>query len=180
MTDINDIPSDTNDAQSSGSDTTVKPGKYWMAVEIGQVDLGYTQSEGAQVAVLLAFEDGDHAGEAVTWYGHFSEKTKQHTIRALRTLGWQGDDLSDLSTVTGRALCTVQVERGQKDGILRPRVRFVGGGSVALSNRMTDDQKRAFALSMKELARSIPAETPKKSAANGKAKPPVATDDIPF
>lgn len=177
MTDINSLPSDTStEAPREGATNThIKPGKYVMGVVAGQVDLGFTKNEGPQVAVLLEFLEGPYAGEAITWYGGFSEKARQHTIRALRSLGWQGDDLSDLSTVTGSTPCTVQVEPDQQ-GVLRARIRYVGGGSVALPNRMTDVQKRAFALSMKELAQSIPAEAPKP---NGKAKPKVDAD-IPF
>lgn len=143
-----------------------QPGVYPMrAID---ADLGFTQGteqEPAkpQVAVLLEFTNGPWKGTTLTWYGFFTDKTKQATIRALRSLGWQGDDLSDLSTVRGEAPCTIQMET-DLEGVTRPRVRFIGGGVIAMKNTMNDEQKKAFAASMKAFAAGITAAAPAEPA----------------
>jgi hypothetical protein len=168
MTDINSLPDDTSNAPAQSAGTTIKPGKYRMKVVPGEVDLGFTAEKKPQVAVLMEFVDGENAGQALNWYGYFTDATKQSTMRALRTLGWQGNDISDLSTVTGEADCTVVVEPGYNGGSPRAKIRYIGGGGVALRDVMTEDQKRAFAASMAGLAASIaPINTPGKKSLFG-------------
>lgn len=151
--------------------TSIVPGVYDMRAT--DADLGYTQgSEGnppsPQVAVLMEFVDGPYKGQSITWYGFFTEKTKTGTIRALRLLGLVGDDVSDLSTVRGQAPCTVQVEP-DLHGVAQAKIRFVGGGAIAMKNTMSPEQKKAFAASMQALVSTVKSEdkaTP--PAPNGK------------
>lgn len=158
--------------------TTIKGGIYQMRAT--DSDLGYTQgSDGSppapQVAVLMEFVDGPYKSLTLTWYGFFTDKTKASTFRALRTLGWQGDDLSDLSTVRGEAPCTIQVDTDLQ-GVPRANIRFIGGGALAMKNTMSDEQKKAFAASMKAFASTVkPEEKAKeeaKEAPKGDAKGP--------
>lgn len=154
----------------------INPGVYLMrAID---AELGYTNAkeatEGAadnapkpQVAILFEFVEGPYKGTSLTWYGFFTEKTKAATFRALRLVGWQGDDLSDLSTARGEAPCVVQNEQ-DLDGVWRARIRFVGSGQLAMKNVMNDEQKKAFAASMKAFASTIKAP-PKEETANGTA-----------
>lgn len=155
---------------TQASETTIQPGVYQMrAVE---AELGYTQgSEGSppapQVAILFEFCDGPYKGTSLTWYGFFSEKTKAGTIRALRLTGWQGDNLADLSTCRGEAPCVIQVEPDLQ-GVARAKIRFVGGGVIAMKNVMNEEQKKAFAASMMAFAATINASAPTdKPASNG-------------
>jgi hypothetical protein len=129
-------------------------------------DLGFTNGSDTepakpQVAILFEFVDGPYKGTSITWYGFFTEKTEKSTLLALRTCGWQGNDLSDLSTVRGEAPCTIQIE-ADLEGVLRPKIRFVGGGAIAMKNVMTPEQKKAFAAAMMGKAagvQSTPAQT---------------------
>lgn len=168
--------------------TKIPPGTYQMRAT--DADLGYTagsENEPAkpQVAVLLEFVDGPFAGQSLTWYGFFTEKTKAGTIRALRTIGWTGNDLSDLSTARGEAPCVVQNETDLQ-GVARAKVRFIGGGALALKNVMSDEQKKAFAVSMQAFAAGIvseakkPAEAGAGPAATGPNGLPVGPDGKPF
>ena len=150
------------------------PGVYRMTAL--DADLGFTNgSEGEagkpQVAVLLQFDEGPHKGTTLTWYGFFTEKTKLSTIRALRTLGWESNDLSELDTVRGSAPCVVETE-GDLEGVVRARVRFIGAGVLAMKNTMDDAQKKAFALSMSALAATLKVEPKKEPAAAGDAAKP--------
>lgn len=144
----------------------------WDKFRVVEADLAFTSEQKPQVAVLLEMVAGESIGEQVTWYGSFTENARKSTILGLRAIGWKGDDISNLTTVTGEAECLIQIEPGQ-DGVARPRVRFVGrgGGGLAVKNRMTEDQKKAFAASLKGLILSM-------SAPNGGGQK--ADDDIPF
>lgn len=145
----------------------------WDKFRVIEADLAFTSEQKPQVAVLLEAVAGDSAGEQITWYGSFTENARKSTILGLRAIGWKGDDISNLTTVTGETECLVQIEPGL-DGVARPRIRFVGrggGGGLAVKNRMNEDQKRAFAASLKGLILSM-------SAPNGGGQK--ADDDIPF
>lgn len=136
-----------------------QPGVYPMRAvdaELGFTNGTETEPAKPQVAVLLEFLDGPFKATSLTWYGFFTDKTEKSTFLALRTLGWQGNDLSDLSTVRGEAPCTVQVEP-DLEGTPRARVRFVGGGAIAMKNVMTPEQKKAFAAAMMGKAAGVQA-----------------------
>lgn len=156
----------------------IKAGYYPMRVL--EADLGYTSKDRPQVALLLEIKEGEHAGESYTWYGYFTDATRKRTIQALRTLGWKGDDISELSTVIGgESECSIQIEP-DLEGQDRARVGFIGrGGGLAMKERMSDEQKKAFAASLKGLILSM------GGGGNGAEKRAVGRqnspdDDIPF
>ena len=128
-----------------------------------EAQLGYTNDNKPQVAVLLEIVEGEHAGLTLTWYGYFTEKTETGTLRSLRLLGFKGDDLTDLSSVNGQAPCTIQAEADLK-GVIHAKVRWIGGGALALKNVMTADQKAAFSASMKAKLAAIPSGEGNESA----------------
>lgn len=130
-----------------------KPGVYNMrATEAG---MGLTSGEKEQVAVVLVFVDGPYKDQGINYYGYFSEKTADRTIRDLRTLGWQSDDLRDLSTVRGTAPVTIIDDT--YEGKTTSKVDRIGAPGLAIKTLMPEDQLSAFALRMKSLAARIPA-----------------------
>lgn len=170
--------------------------------------LGYTSQDGEQVGVeifLLPDQDDDVDGRHITWYGQFSEKATPYTLKTLRTLGWQGDDVSDLSGITDGPECEAVIAHEEGlDGETRARVRFInapGAGGVAMKSKMSEDQAKAFAERMRgrvmamnkgtaapaTKAESKPAAPP-KAPPKGKGKAPKAAaeeaaednDNIPF
>src|SRR5438445_10684785 len=56
--------------------------------------LGSTGGDKEQVAVT--FKLLDYPGKVITYYGSFSEAALEFTVKALRTCGWTGVDISDL------------------------------------------------------------------------------------
>jgi len=113
--------------------------------------LGYTKGGKEQVAVLFEILDGDDAGQQITWYGFFSEKTEERTLEALQHCGWEGADIGNLDGVTKNEVqLVVEMEAGD-DGNSYPRVRWVNGASagLALKSRMNDGQRAAFAQRMR-------------------------------
>lgn len=143
--------------------------------------LGYTSQDGEQVGVEIELQPDQHEdvdGRHITWYGQFSEKAEPFTLKTLRTLGWQGDDLSNLDGIVDGPVCeaVIQHEEGL-DGVLRHRVRFinaVGAGGVAMKSRMTEEQAKAFAERMRGrvLAMNKGTATPATKSANKPAAVP--------
>lgn len=125
--------------------------------------LGYTAGDKPQVAVLLEYEEGPNIGQTRTWYGYFTDKTKTQTIKSLRALGLQGNDLSDLSSVRNSTACVTRLEPNQ-DGELVAKIAWVGAGTgVVMKNQMTPEQARAFAAAFKADMAANPA-TEKREA----------------
>ena len=101
----------------------ITPGNYLMkAID---ANLGESKDGNPYVCVTFEVADGEHKGATIPWFGHFSDKTKHQTARALQLLGFVGTDVSKLDTVRGQTTCFVEVEPGP-DGSPRARVRFVG------------------------------------------------------
>ena len=161
--------------------------------------LGYSSTNNEQVAVTLEFLDGgeDVEGRQMTWYGSFSEKVVTRTFESLRLLGWQGDDVSDLSGIGSTEAFAVVGYEDDREGNTRARVKWINGsGGVALKNRMDEDAARAFAERMKGhvlahrakggAAAARPNGTAATSARRSGAPPRAAAtpapddDDIPF
>jgi hypothetical protein len=160
--------------------------------------LGYTANEKEQVAVEIELiDDGEHGGKRLTWYGFFTDKTTETTLKALRTLGWAGDDLSNLAGIDANEVDVVIAHEEDQEGHLRVRVRWInalGSGGLQLKTRMDEGQAAAFAERMKGHVLAAKARTvgsPARAAANGGRPPPTGaaaakggappdSDDIPF
>lgn len=136
--------------------------------------LGWTSKGKEQVAVNFVLLEGDAEGSQVTWYGYFSDKTQDGTIKSLRACGWLGDDLSDLTGIDANEVwLVIEHEENEQDGSVRARVRWVnGGGGVQMKERMDADQARAFAARMKG---AVLAQRSKSGGAPGTTTAPPRT-----
>lgn len=173
-----------------------------------EADLGFAGTGTEQIAINFQFLDGENAGQHITWYGFFTEKCVERTFETLRTCGWKGDDLNDLDGIDENEVeLVVEMAVDERDGHAYPKVRWVNrlGGGVALGTRMTDDQRKKFAASMRGYAVSsrkgegaqaqtqAPAPTPKAaprtsqprpangaSRSNGRSTEPTSLDDLNY
>ena len=147
--------------------------------------LGETDTGKEQVAVRFRFLDVE--GE-ITWYGYFTDKTLETTFKALRSAGWKGQDLMDLSDLCAPASTPevyLVIEHEEYEGKTRARVRWVNGaGGIALKKALDPNKAKAFAARMKGQIAALDAAvgtpkppTQKPSNENGR-RPPL--DDIPF
>jgi hypothetical protein len=108
--------------------------------------LGYTSAGKEQVAVLLKTAEGDE----ITWYGYFTEKTTERTLESLRALGWESDDIWDLSSIDKNEVTIVVEHEADQDGELRAKVRWINsGGALAMKETMSDADARAFGAKIK-------------------------------
>lgn len=153
--------------------------------------LGYTNTGKEQVGVeLCVVDDGEFFGERITWYGYFTEKTFDRTIESLRILGWDGDDLSDL-TGLDRNEAQAVIEEDEYDGKLRLKVQWINAkGGLAIQKPMGDSEAASFAQRMKGRVLShrqknggaVAQTASTRSGARGRddVPPPPSDDDIPF
>lgn len=164
------------------------PNGTYLARALGGA-LGKTNAGKPQVAVEFEILSAEAAGEHITWYGFFSEKTEERTIKSLRLAGWRGDDLSDLSSLGGDDAPEVAlvIEEETYEGKTRTKVQWVNapGAGLAMKSEMSPEEAKAFATRMKGRVAQIsgPRPAPTKSRPlppRREEPPPVGDDDIPF
>jgi hypothetical protein len=141
--------------------------------------LGVAKNGTEQIAVLVEVAEGERAGARLTWFGFFTEKAIDRTFESLRHLGWQGDDITDLSGIDANIVeIIVEHEPDQNSGEMRPKVRWInrsGGGGIAMKDRMDPNAAASLAkaiasrvhASAPETAQHRTVHAPPKRAANG-------------
>jgi hypothetical protein len=159
--------------------------------------------------VAINFEltdEGEAKGAQLTWYGYFTDGTVDSTIKALRAMGWKGNDLSELLDFA-KALpkpeeCELVIEPEpqtdaqqnplyEADGVtqkVRARIRWVNpAGKIGIKTALAPDKAAALAAKMKGKmlafdqtngAKSNGAPSPKSSPP--KTGPAVDPGDAPF
>jgi hypothetical protein len=144
---------------------SLKPGRF-RARAVGGV-LAESGNGNPQIAVSFDILDEAFAGSSITWYGSFSKnlgkgkKTPfQRTIETLRICGWEGDDISDLSTITKNEV-SLTLDYETFEGERKLKVKWVNApGGVAVKNPMNEAQAKGFAAKMRgeviAASRSIP------------------------
>jgi len=173
------------------------PGDYRgkaMEAQVGEAGTGTPQ-----VAVRFDFLDYDETNRV--WYGYFTPSSMENTFKALRTAGWKGNDLEDLSDLFSdndppEVVLVVQHEPDQQ-GNMRDRIRFINSvGSSAgamLKKKLEGKDLSDFAARMKgeilafdqrQSGGARPATKSKAKGKNGKPKnapaPAATTDDDPI
>ncbi len=167
---------------------SIEAGTYRAKAVAGA--LGYTKDHNPQVAVELHVLDESFAGESITWFGYFTEKSQERTLESLRILGWKTDDLSDLSGITDNEVKIV-VEEDEYMGEVRLKVKWINkSGGIALKERMNEAEAKAFARKMKGAALAsragAPAPAPQRQVAPKPkpaatpASPELDDDKLPF
>ena len=113
--------------------------------------LGYSKNKGTpQINVDL--ELIDEGGIVMTWTGYFSDAANPYTIKNLRTLGFKGDDISDLSSLNNEKLVQIVTEPEEFEGKVYEKIKFinpVGGFTMAEEQRMGDKERKTFAAQMR-------------------------------
>lgn len=143
--------------------------------------LCFTKAGAEQVAI--EFELLDCEGYRMTYFGTFGEKALEHTIKALRTCGWQGDDLSSYEGVDANEVSLV-IEHEEWEGKVSAKIRWinpVGPGGAALKAPMAPDQAKAFAAKMRGAIIGLAGPRPAvKPAARPAAAGPAPKSGLPF
>lgn len=138
--------------------------------------LGETSKGAEQVAIEFGFFDAENT--RYTYFGTFGEKALEHTLKALRTAGWKGDDLSDLSSIGGPDAPEVDlvVENEEYEGKVRAKIKWVNPrGGLSLKAPLPADKAKAFAARMRAQVAAFDATNGRGGASrvsNGSSRPP--------
>jgi hypothetical protein len=126
----------------------LEPGDYRAkAVEAA---LGRSSKGTEQVAVRFSLLDFPQ--QTITWYGYFSEKAFEISMRGLRAAGFTGDNLADLSSLREEVSPEVVlvIDHDEYNGKVRPRVQFINGaGGMAVKDALDEAEAKTFAARMK-------------------------------
>lgn len=147
------------------------------------IQFGTTSTGKEQVAVefeILPFADGpgEFAGQSITAFMFFTEKTLARTVESLRHCGWVGDDLAELPALAADGKLSQEVEivvdHEEYEGKVSAKVKWVnkpgGGGAIKLEKPLDDAGLRTFAARMKASIRS--SQAPQRSASSSSASKP--------
>lgn len=141
--------------------------------------LGVAGTGTKQIGVV--FDLIDKPGEAITWYGYFTDKAFDRTIESMRHCGWEGVDLSDLAGMDRNEVILVVEHEPETDESgtplndengnprMRARVRWVNSqGGLAMANALEGNDLAAFAAQMRG---RIAALDPRQARAKPAARP---------
>ncbi len=173
----------------------IQTGTFRVRGIAGSVTFGTASTGTEQVGVGIEFLEGPNHGRRLVWFGSFTENAEDRTLESLRYLGWDNDDIADMSGIGSiEAEAVIEEEEGQ-DGKPRIRVQWINRArGPSFKNPMNDTQLRSFAARMKGKAvASRQKFDPKQaaaSAANGQRRapgssrqdgpPPHTDDDLGF
>lgn len=132
-------------------------------------------------------------GQKIIWYGYLTPAAMPRTVEALRTMGWTGNDLRNLSTI-GANNVQIVIEGEEYQGKTYAKVKWVnslGGRRVVIDPEKKLAMARALASQIKAMeaaasAPPAPAAWPAaRPAVQVPARPTAATHgpsdaDVPF
>ncbi len=122
--------------------------------------IGQAGTKTEQIGVRLQIVDGEYKGKSMLWYGFFTDKAIETTIKAMRALGFTGNELKDCSSMyMGTAMAVVEHETGE-DGKTRSRVRWINGADVMMKEAYEGNDLAAFSARMRGAFARMPGGAP--------------------
>jgi len=146
------------------------------------VDAGLAKASNGNEQVALLCElggDGPEKGLKLTYFGSFSEKSFDITVKALRTAGWSGTDLAEVDrwkeVVPSPPDVDFVIEQEEYEGKQQTRVRWINSrGNLGVKERLGAAEAQTFAQRMKGklLAFDQANRGPKNNGAPPRQSPP--------
>ena len=115
-----------------------------------------------QVCVTFEILRGPYAGQRISWFGYFTDKSEKRTLEALRICGFEGDDIDKFSDQrpTNEVQLVIEHETDE-EGKTRAKVAWVNdptfGGGMKMENALTGGELRKFGAKFKAALKAIPA-----------------------
>lgn len=153
-------------------------------------EFGVSKTGSDFVQIHFAIQEGEHAGQTITAWLYFTEKTNARSLESLRHMGCTFPD-NDASNLTGYDANNVEIVVAEEEynGVSRAKVQWVnalGGGRVKIEHPMDVGRKAAFRARMLGHVASTAGKAAAKPA-NGTPRAPSAApmremgdDDIQF
>lgn len=153
--------------------------------------LSETKNRREYVYIKLALVEDKN--DAIGWSGYFGDdvgkdgKTQtERTVAVLRCCGWEGDDLTDLSTID-RHEVEIVVNNEEYQGAMQMRCSYVqpiGTAAAYMPKSLPTTQAQRFSDRIKGRLRgekpSYGYPPPRSDAPPDDGVPPPVDDDIPF
>lgn len=122
--------------------------------------------------VAIGFENP--AGDYITDYQSLSDRALPYTVEKLRTCGWKGDDVSDLSSCVGNKVSAL-LKNDTYNGVTRLKVAKIKPCRSGMKKADIGEAKAIAAAYMSRIAAlSIPSADPRPEP------PPVDDESVPF
>lgn len=138
--------------------------------------LGKSNTKGTpQVEVDFEVTDGPEDGATLKHFMYLSDAAIQYTVKDLRTLGWKGDDVSNITGLDRKVELVLEPE--EYKGQTRDKVKFINDPTDRPGSQGIDNPG-AFAASLK--GKIAQADRNIAEAKNGKAGAVRADDNVPF
>ena len=119
-------------------------GKY--RARATDADLRVSKNGNEMVVVTFSIPSEE---TSLTWFGTFSStKGSNVALRALRAMGWAGDDITDLAGFTKNEV-ELDVEMETWEGEARPKVKWVNPVKGSVGAAMDAGRKASFAERLK-------------------------------
>ena len=164
----------------------IEDGKYRARVANGSAQITKSSRGTPQAAVV--FDLLDYPGQTITMFAALSDAALAYTVEKLRTCGWRGCDLADLSGLDAEVILVVEAE--EYNGKWTSKVKYVNAVGASFANALAGDDLAAFSASMKSKILALdPSKAAQYAAAKPAAKhaqptrqepPPPSDDDMPF
>jgi hypothetical protein len=154
--DRRDPPRDMRDprAQPPGPDPRaelIPEGRYPVIAVSFSFGVG---KQAEQVGVACQFQEGPGKGQIRPWRGSFSDNAIEFTLRGLRALGWQGDDLRKIDGIlpkNGGKVAIATLEHEEYEGKWREKIAWLNDDGVAFSKPLEGPDFEKFAARMRNV-----------------------------
>lgn len=123
--------------------------------------LSETKNGDPQMQVEFQLADADGNPHTLNWFGSFAnEKAEQITIKALRTMGWTGDDLVHIDALPNDVqLVVVNEEYPEGSGVWSTKIRWVNAAG-GITRPLDEGKAASFAERMKARIAAFDAKNP--------------------
>lgn len=142
--------------------------------------LSQTSKGDPQLEIRCEITEGDLAGSNITYFGYFSEKALPITFKAMRTAGWQGDNVEDLTSINGGEI-SIAVIQDTYNGKTKNKIAWI---NPKRASPLDASKAKTFADQMREKLRALEGNSkpvaPSASAATPSAPAGNTIDDLPF
>jgi len=110
-----------------------------------QIMFGESTKKGTPYArVNLGILEGDQEGRSLYHDLYLTEKTIEKTVKALRSLGFKGEKLSDFQGQRPSDAVNFEITHEEYEGKVRAKVKWIGAAPKPLDAAKLDELSKTF------------------------------------